>query len=100
MADYNFKITYRPGTVNIVADTLIRKHGELVTQKEKDIAACTQLFLDPSCVIASVEEGSLSNEQAEPAENPYQLVDWILQANQTHDSLDQYRQTAKKEERG
>ena len=31
VADYNFKITYRPGTANIVADTLTRKHSELVT---------------------------------------------------------------------
>ena len=79
MADYNFKITYRPGTANIVADTLTRKHGELVTQKEKDIAARTQLFLEPNCVIASVEEGS--EKQTELTENPYQLVDQILPAN-------------------
>ena len=96
VADYNFKITYRPGTANIVADTLTRKHGELVTQKEKDIAARTQLFLEPNCVIASVEEGS--EKQTELTENPYQLVDQILQANWTHDSLNQYCQTAKKEE--
>ena len=98
VTDYNFKITYCPGTVNIVADTLTRKHSELVTQKEKDIAARTQLFLEPNCVIASVEEGS--EKQTELTENPYQLVDQILQANWTHDSLDQYRQTAKKEEQG
>ena len=98
MTDYNFKITYCPETANIVADTLTRKHGELVTQKEKDIAARTQLFLEPNCMIVSVEEGS--EKQTELTENPYQLVDQILQANRTHDSLDQYRQTAKKEERG
>ena len=79
MTDYNFKITYCPETANIVADTLTRKHSELVTQKEKDIAARTQLFLEPNCVIASVEKGS--EKQTELTENPYQLIDQILQAN-------------------
>ena len=79
MADYNFKITYRPGTANIVADTLTRKYGKLITQKKKDIAARTQLFLEPNCVIVSVEEGS--EKQTELTENPYQLIDQILQAN-------------------
>ena len=96
MIDYNFKITYCSETANIVTDTLIRKHDKLITQKEKNIAARTQLFLDLNYVIASVKEGS--EKQTEPAENSYQLVDQILQANWTHTSLSQYRQTAKKEE--
>ena len=96
VTDYNFKITYCSETVNIVTDTLTRKHNKLITQKKKDIAAHTQLFLDLSCVIASVKKGS--EKQTEPTENPYQLVDQILQANWTHDSLNQYCQTAKKEE--
>ena len=96
VTDYNFKITYCSGTANIVADTLTRKHSELITQKEKDIAARTQLFLELNCVIVSVEEGS--EKQTELTENPYQLIDQILQANWTHDSLNQYYQTAKKEE--
>ena len=79
MTDYNFKITYCSGTANIVTDTLTRKHDKLVTQKEKNIAARTQLFLDPNRVIASVEKGS--EKQTELTENPYQLVDQILQAN-------------------
>ena len=73
VTDYNFKITYCPGTANIVTDTLTRKHDKLITQKEKDIAAHTQLFLDLNCVIVSVKEGS--EKQTELAENPYQLVD-------------------------
>ena len=103
VADYNFKITYCPGTVNIVADALTRKHSKLVTQKEKDIAAQTQLFLDPSCIIAAIGEGSANIEsgslnEVKQAENPYQLVDQILQANHSHKSLNQYRQMARKEE--
>ena len=92
----NFKITYCSETVNIVTDTLTRKHNELITQKKKNITACTQLFLDSGCVIASVKKGS--EKQTEPAENSYQLVNQILQANWTHDSLNQYCQTVKKEE--
>ena len=95
VTDYNFKITYCSEIANIVTDTLTRKHDKLITQKEKNIAACTQLFLDLNCVIASVEEGS--EKQTELTENPYQLVNQILQANWTHDSLNQYCQTAKKE---
>ena len=94
--DYNFKITYYSETANIVTDTLTRKHDELITQKEKNITARTQLFLEPNCVIVSVKEGS--EKQTELTENPYQLVDQILPANWTHDSLNQYCQTVKKEE--
>ena len=105
VADYNFKITYCSGTVNVVADALTRKHSKLVTQKEKDITAQTQLFLNPSCIIAAIGEGSMNIEsgspnEAEQAENPYQLVDQILQANRSHKSLDQYCQMARKEEQG
>ena len=105
VADYNFKITYCLETVNIVTDTLIRKYSELVTQKEKDIAAYTQLFLDSGHVIACIKEGLLNNKQSSDSqvkltESPYQLVNQILQANQSHESLNQYCQMARKEEQG
>ena len=103
MADYNFKIIYCSGTANIVTDALTRKHSELVTQKEKDIAVQTQLFLNSSCVIAAIGEGLMniksgSLNEAEQAENSYQLVDQILQANCSYESLNQYCQMARKEE--
>ena len=79
VTDYNFKITYCSGIANIVTDTLTRKHNELITQKEKNITAYTQLFLDSSCVIVSVKKDS--EKQTEPAENSYQLIDQILQVN-------------------
>ena len=60
MADYNFKITYCSETVNVVADALTRKHSELITQKEKDSTVQTQLFLNPSCIIAAIGEGSMN----------------------------------------
>ena len=96
VTDYNFKITYCSETVNIVINTLTRKHDKLITQKEKNIAARTQLFLDLSYVIVSVEKGS--EKQTDLTKNSYQLVNQILQANWTHDSLNQYCQTVKKEE--
>ena len=103
MADYNFKIIYCSETVNVVADALIRKHSELVTQKEKDITAQTQLFLNSSCVIAAIGEGSVNVEsgslnEAKQVKNSYQLVNQILQANCSHESLSQYCQMARKEE--
>ena len=103
MADYNFKIIYCLETVNIVADALTRKHSELITQKEKNIATQTQVFLNPSCIIAAIGESSVniksgSLNEAKQAENPYQLVDQILQANHSHESLNQYYQMARKEE--
>ena len=83
MTDYNFKIIYCLETVNVVADTLTRKHSELITQKEKNITAQTQLFLNSSCIIAAIDEGSVNIEsdslnKAEQAENSYQLVNQIL----------------------
>ena len=41
VTDYNFKIIYHSGTINIIADALTRKHSELITQKKKNIAAQT-----------------------------------------------------------
>ena len=64
MTDYNFKIIYCSETVNIVTDTLTRKHNELVTQKKKNIAAHTQLFLNSDFVIALMKEDSLNSKQS------------------------------------
>ena len=78
--------------MNIVTDTLIRKHSELITQKKKNIAAHTQLFLDSGCVIASVKEGLSNSEQSSNneiklTESSYQLMNQILQINHSHESL-------------
>ena len=103
VADYNFKITYRPGTANVVADALTRKHGELITQKEKDIASRTQCFLDPKHVLASIEEATTEreNEITAPKENkPYEVVDAVLNANRTHPSLAPYKLLADQDKRG
>ena len=102
VADYNFKITYHLEMINIVADALTRKHDELITQKRKDIAVQTQVFLNSSCIIAAIGESSVNIEsgslnEAEQVKNSYQLVNQILQVNRSHKSLNQYCQMARKE---
>jgi hypothetical protein len=52
------RIIYRPGTVNIVADTLLRKQEDLKTQKEKDIATRTMCLINPALTIAILETTS------------------------------------------
>ena len=103
MIDYIFKIIYHSETVNIVADALTRKHSKLITQKEKNITAQTQLFLNSSCIIAAIGEGSVniksdSLNKTEQVKNSYQLINQILQVNCSHELLNQYCQMARKEE--
>jgi len=52
------RITYRLGTVNIVANTLLRKQEDLKTQKEKDIAVYTIYLINPALIIAILEATS------------------------------------------
>jgi len=49
------QIIYRPGTVNIVANTLLQKQEDLKIQKEKDIAARTIYLINPALIIATLE---------------------------------------------
>ena len=51
LCDFNFRLTYRPGSFNVVADALTRKHEEVRTQKAKDIEARQMTLLDPSHVL-------------------------------------------------
>jgi len=49
------RITYRPGTANIVANTLLRKQEDLKTQKEKDVAIHTICLVNPALTIATLD---------------------------------------------
>ena len=49
------RITYRPGTANIVANTLLRKQEDLKTQKEKDVAVYTICLVNPALAIATLD---------------------------------------------
>ena len=48
-------IIYRPGTANIVADTLLQKQEDLKTQKEKDVAVYTIYLINPALIITTLE---------------------------------------------
>jgi len=49
------RIMYRPGTANIVADTLLCKQEDLKTQKEKDVAVYTICLVNPALIIAILD---------------------------------------------
>ena len=69
------RITYRPGTANIVANTLSQKQEDLKTQKEKDVAAHTMYLINPALIIATLEETSRDPPVAANREwEPYKLV--------------------------
>jgi hypothetical protein len=102
LADYNFRITYRPGSANVVADALTRKQEDVKTQKEKDVAARTQtliksdmVFVENTPVIAAIQPSD-----SELNAKPYELIDAILTSNRTHDSLKVFRERAEKEQQG
>lgn len=54
ISEYDFKITYRPGKQNTIADILSRKEELVKTQKEKRDLSRTQCLLDPARVIACI----------------------------------------------
>src|SRR5947207_14954110 len=103
LADFYLKITYRPGSINNIADSLSRKAEVLKTQKEKDVAARTTVLIKP-LMITTLEDSApapapadeaLDPQQApqpEPARtNPLKLINQVLKANREHDSLHKYR---------
>jgi transposase InsO family protein len=117
VADFNLKLTYRPGTANVAADALSRKQEELKTQKEKDKAARTRAFLSAEQINVNViedatnrlaalaAEGLLAINTIEiatsdtfmappPLDEPHALIDRILDANRTHESLQPIRDQA------
>ena len=100
LADYNLRITYRPGLSNTIADILSRKHDELKTQKAKDIASRNQVLIDPTIVVAALEQSTkkppvLAETPIADRDAPaYELIDKILHANRVHDSLEVFRKLA------
>ena len=82
----------------------MRKHSELLMQKEKNVISHTQMFIDFSCIITVLENDfSSMNKSAEATEEGhldtvtviiesklYELMNHILKANQNYESLNKY----------
>lgn len=122
LAQYNFVITYRPGSQNGGADALSRKAEDLQTSKAKKEAQRTiRIFkrhndtdfttdatpseLDPSLTrseLCSVQVGLtttmlaiLDEEDVTPPLSGYELVDEVLRANREDPELEVYRTKAR-----
>jgi transposase InsO family protein len=98
LADYHYRITYRPGKLNAVADGLSRKAEELATQKEiRDAARIQQLI--PDSAILLFPDSTDMDLCIVPMEKPqgHELIDRILTLNRTpalSPSLDTLRRKA------
>ncbi|KAJ8127922.1 hypothetical protein O1611_g5714 [Lasiodiplodia mahajangana] len=94
LAQYNFLITYRPGSENVVADAMTRKQEELRSQKEKmDFYRHMTMFklVNETGRIYSLEE----TPNISALSSGVLLVDEILQQNRTSPDLEIYRAKAK-----
>jgi len=66
---------YRPGTANIVANTLLRKQEDLKTRKEKDIAIYTICLVNPALAIATLDATLKDlSAAANYKREPYKLI--------------------------
>ena len=99
LAEFHLRITYRPGAANVVADALTRKHGELKTQKEKDINARTQVLIKPEIAIAALDPNEEPNPRPQE-KTAYEIVDAILKANREDEDLKLFRDQAETEQKG
>ena len=78
LSELHFKITYRPGRENHLADALSRKSEDLKTQKALKEASKTATLIKPESIVTTVEIG-LNALEVRPY--GFELVDLILTAN-------------------
>ena len=111
LSQYNFQITYRPGSENAAADALSRKLEDAPTQKAKreeyrtmQVFAPVRLTTTPSWQTDAVAIATLSPAAAimaldegiaPPPGSGFQLVDEILEANRTATELEHWRDLAR-----
>jgi predicted aspartyl protease len=87
ISEYNFKIVYRPGKENVIADALSRKAEELRTQKEIANAGRTMQLIKDEQVGVSLNNLNLEKDQL-------LLIEQLLQVNRTSESLQGFRSSA------
>jgi hypothetical protein len=125
LAQYNFTITYRPGTQNTIPDVLSRKAEMIRDQKTRQAAARSLVMFQPvrgQCVYQSAEEEETqvymiapnqwedqdityisAIHELETVENDghpagFVLVDKLLEANRSHPSMEQFWQKATRQD--
>jgi hypothetical protein len=96
LAQYNFTITYRPGSQNGGADALSRKAEDLTTQKaRKEAQRELRIFRlakhgEETTDIMILDEGI-----DPPSPSGYELTDLLIQANKEDPELEVYREKAR-----
>jgi hypothetical protein len=106
LAEFYFSIVYRPGSKNVLADTLSRREQDVATQDALGKAHRTQVLLPPEKLDPKITQ-ELAAELAPVAEPqtdapivstnghaPLDLIDQILTANKTSTSLEDERAKA------
>ena len=86
LAQYHFRITYRPGTANDAADALTRKSEDVRTQKDKRKAQREMVLFRLCGERDTYQQGETETAicmLTEPASmSGFELVDKLLEANQ------------------
>ena len=102
LSRFNLQITYRPGKQNQGADALTRRKQDTDSQGEVMVESRMQIMLklenlDPRII----QELPPQDTQLAPLDSaPLDLIDRILQANRTSESLAEYRRKATDEQQG
>ena len=102
LSRFNFRITYRPGKQNQRADALTRREQDVNDQAKATAESRTQTLLKPEYLDPRiVQELQLPETQLAPLDSaPLDLIDRILQANRTSESLAEYRRKATDRQQG